>query len=129
MLVAPAQQYAEQLTSATLEKLNPLTNLVRDAVEGVAEARLSLQEQSHQIRSSMDGVASELCRSLQELEPVLRQLQAASDSGLTKAEDLNHLKATVELRRAIEALNRNLEQLHRQQRQPVWWAPWRRTVG
>jgi biopolymer transport protein ExbB/TolQ len=130
VLVAPAQQYAEQLTEATLAKLNPLTGLVRDAVEGVAEARLSLQEQSYQIRSSLDGVAGELNSSLQNLEPLLRQLQAVVAVSVAKGEDLNQLQATVELRRAIETLNHNLEQLQRQpQSRPLWWAPWRRPRG
>jgi biopolymer transport protein ExbB/TolQ len=130
VLVAPAQQYAEQLTEATLAKLNPLTGLVRDAVEGVAEARLSLQEQSYQIRSSLDGVAGELNSSLQNLEPLLRQLQAVVAVSVAKGEDLNQLHATVELRRAIETLNHNLEQLQRQpQSRPLWWAPWRRSRG
>ena len=46
VLVEPAQAYAERLTEATVEKLSPLTNLVRDSVEGIAEARLSLQDQA-----------------------------------------------------------------------------------
>jgi hypothetical protein len=124
VLVAPAQRYADQLTEATLTKLEPLTQVVRDAVEGVAEARLSLQEQAHQIRSSMDGVAADLNQSVRDLEPLLRELQAASKLSAVLGEDLDQLKATVELRRAIEALNANLQELtlERQRRRgPGWW--------
>jgi biopolymer transport protein ExbB/TolQ len=124
VLVAPAQRYADQLTEATLTKLEPLTQVVRDAVEGVAEARLSLQEQAHQIRSSMDGVAADLNQSVRDLDPLLRELQAASKLSTVLGEDLDQLKATVELRRAIEALNANLQELtqERQRRRgPGWW--------
>ena len=124
VLVAPAQRYADQLTEATLTKLEPLTQVVRDAVEGVAEARLSLQEQAHQIRSSMDGVAADLNQSVRDLQPLLRELQAASKLSAVLGEDLDQLKATVELRRAIEALNANLQELtlERQRRRgPGWW--------
>ena len=38
VLVEPAELYAEKLTEAALEKLTPLTTIVRDSVEGVAEA-------------------------------------------------------------------------------------------
>ena len=38
LLIEPAQLYADKLTEATIEKLTPLTTLVRDSVEGVGEA-------------------------------------------------------------------------------------------
>ena len=50
LLVEPAQVYAEKLTESALEKLTPLTKIVRDSVEGVVEARLSLQDQAEMIR-------------------------------------------------------------------------------
>jgi len=124
VLVAPAQRYADQLTEATVAKLEPLTQLVRDSVEGVAEARLSLQEQAHQIRSSMDGAAAQLNQSVRDLEPLLQELQSASKLSAVLGEDLDQLKATIQLRRAIEALNANLQelQLERQRaRGPGWW--------
>ena len=124
VLVAPAQRYADQLTDATVAKLEPLTQLVRDSVEGVAEARLSLQEQSHQIRSSMDGAAAQLNQSVRDLEPLLQELQSASKLSAVLGEDLDQLKATIELRRAIEDLNANLSQLQQERqraRGPSWW--------
>lgn len=131
VLVAPAQRYAEQLTEAALAKLDPLTTLVRDSVEGVAEARLSLQEQAQIIRSSMDGAAQDLNTSLQQLQPLLRDLQSASTLGTVLGEELNSFKASVELRRAIEQLSGQLgqlEQLQREQlqhsRRQLRW-PWR----
>ena len=131
VLVAPAQQYAEQLTEAALAKLDPLTTLVRDSVEGVAEARLSLQEQAQIIRGCMDGAAQDLNASLQQLKPLLRELHSASSLGTVLGEELSGLKASVELRRAIEQLSGQLlqlEQLQREQlqhtrRQRRW--PWR----
>ena len=131
VLVAPAQQYAEQLTEAALAKLDPLTTLVRDSVEGVAEARLSLQEQAQIIRSSMDGAAHELTASLQQLRPLLRELQSASTLGTILGEELSSLKASVELRHAIEQLSGQLQQLQQLQREQlqhsrrqIRW-PWR----
>jgi len=124
VLVAPAQRYADQLTDATVAKLEPLTQLVRDSVEGVAEARLSLQEQAHQIRSSMDGAAAQLNQSVRDLEPLLQELQSASKLSAVLGEDLDQLKATIELRRAIEDLNANLSQLQQERqraRGPSWW--------
>lgn len=127
VLVAPAQQYADQLTDATLAKLTPLTNLVRDAVEGVAEARLSLQEQADTVRSSMDGVATGLTAAVQSLEPLLNKLNTASALSSVLGEDLDQLKATIELRRAIESLNASVLLLQRQQepRGLRFW-PWLR---
>ncbi|MEB3172442.1 MAG: MotA/TolQ/ExbB proton channel family protein [Cyanobacteriota bacterium] len=131
VLVAPAQHYAEQLTEAALAKLDPLTTLVRDSVEGVAEARLSLQEQAQIIRGSMDGAAQDLNASLQQLRPLLRELQSASTLGTVLGEELSSFKASVELRRAIEQLSGQLgqlEQLQREQlqhsRRQLRW-PWR----
>ena len=130
VLVEPARHYAEQLTRAALAKLDPLTNLVRDSVEGVAEARLSLQEQAQIIRGSMDGAAHELTASLQQLKPLLRDLQSASTLGTVLGEELGTLKASMELRRAIEQLSGQLlqleqlqrEQMEHSQRQRRW--PW-----
>jgi chromosome segregation ATPase len=105
-------------------KLEPLTQLVRDSVEGVAEARLSLQEQAHQIRSSMDGAAAQLNQSVRDLEPLLQELQSASKLSAVLGEDLDQLKATIELRRAIEALNANLQELQLERQRapgPGWW--------
>jgi biopolymer transport protein ExbB/TolQ len=122
VLVAPAQQYADQLVEATLTKLDPLTTLVRHSVEGVAEARLSLQEQAQLIRSTMDGAASQLNQSVRDLEPLLRDLQLAAKLSTVLSEDYDQLKATVELRRAIQSLNANLTLL--QQRADAsrsWW--------
>lgn len=132
VLVEPAQQYAEQLTAAAIDKLNPLTTLVRDSVEGVAEARLSLQEQAQIIRGSMDGAAQQLNSSLQQLQPLLAELKSASSLAAVLGEELSTLKASVELRRSIEQLSAQLlqlEQLQRQQLQlqrPKWPWPWRR---
>lgn len=115
VLVAPAQSYADQLTEATLQKLTPLTTLVRDSVEGIAEARLSLQEQAEQVRSSMDGAAHELTASVQSLEPLLAKLNQAAALSSVLGEDLDQLKATIELRRSIEALNASVLELKQQQ--------------
>lgn len=126
VLVSPAQLYAEQLTEAALAKLSPLTALVRDSVEGVAEARLSLQEQAQIIRSSMDGAALELNHSLQQLQPLLLELKSASTLSGVLGEELNSLKASIELRRAIEQLIAQLqriEQLPLSRPQRRW--PWR----
>jgi len=129
VLVAPAQQYADQLMEATLTKLEPLTTLVRHSVEGVAEARLSLQEQAQLIRSSMDGAAAQLNQSVINLEPLLRDLQVAAQLSTVLGENLDQFKATVELRRAIESLNANLELLQqRNQERRSFWARLRRLL-
>jgi len=64
----------------------------------------------------------QLNQSVRDLEPLLRELQAASKLSAVLGEDLDQLKATVELRRAIEALNANVLalQLERQRRGPGW---------
>jgi len=119
VLVEPAQVYAEQLTQATLEKLAPLTTLVRDSVEGVAEARLSLQDQADVIRGSMDGLSQELNQSLRALEPVLTRLERLSTGTYTEAETRDQLQALVELRRSIETLNASVARLEPARRR--WW--------
>ena len=126
VLVSPAQLYAEQLTETALAKLSPLTALVRDSVEGVAEARLSLQEQAQIIRSSMDGAALELNHSLQQLKPLLLELKSASALSGVLGEELTSLKASIELRRAIEQLTVQLQRIEQLQlRRPQRRWPWR----
>ena len=95
VLVEPAQAYAETLTAATIEKLSPLTELVRDSVEGVGEARLSLQEQTEIIRNSMNILASEL-----------NEINA--DKKLSQEKDVQ-INALIDLKQAIEDLNVNLQ--------------------
>jgi hypothetical protein len=85
----------------------------------VAEARLSLQEQAQIIRGSMDGAAHELTASLQELKPLLRELQSASTLGTVLGEELGTLKASMALRRAIEQLSGQLLQLEQLQREQL----------
>ncbi|MBW0166186.1 MAG: MotA/TolQ/ExbB proton channel family protein [Vulcanococcus sp.] len=119
VLVGPAQIYAEQLTQATLEKLTPLTSLVRDSVEGIAEARLSLQDQADVIRGSMDGLSQQLNQSLRALEPVLNRLERLSTGSYTEAETKDQLQALIELRRSIETLNASVARLAPNRRR--WW--------
>ena len=122
VLVEPAQVYAEQLTQAALDKLTPLTSLVRDSVEGMSEARLSLQDQSEVIRTSMSGLSAELQQSLNELEPLLNKIASSSKQVRTDAESLDQLQAMTDLRQSMDALNVNLNRLVPQKR-PLW--PWR----
>ena len=117
VLVDPAHHYAEQLTEAALAKLNPLTILVRDSVEGIAEARLSLQEQAQIIRGGMDGAAVELNATLNQLKPLLHDLKSATTLGTVLSEDLSSLKASIELRQAIERLSAQMQQLENVQAQ------------
>ena len=106
VLVEPAQVYAEQLTQSALDKLTPLTTLVRDSVEGVSEARLSLQEQSEVIRSSMSGLSEELQQSLSDLQPLLEKLSSRSQQVRTEVEnEWISFQAMAELRRSLDALN------------------------
>ena len=122
VLVEPAQVYAEQLTQAALDKLSPLTTIVRDSVEGVSEARLSLQDQAEVIRSSMSGLSDELQQSLRDLEPVLNRIAGSSRQVRTEAEQLDQLQAMAELRQSLDALNANLDRLVPQRRSRWPWS-------
>ena len=95
MLVEPAQAYADKLTEATIEKLTPLTTLVRDSVEGVGEARLSLQEQTDVIRNAMNLLAGELS-----------DLLAENRIGIDQKAQIRSL---IELKTSIDELNKNLK--------------------
>ena len=95
VLVEPAQAYAETLTKATIEKLTPLTTLVRDSVEGVSEARLSLQEQTDVIRNAMNLLAGELS-----------DLLAENRIGIDQK---SQIKSLIELKDSIDQLNQNLK--------------------
>ena len=120
VLVEPAQVYAEQLTQSALDKLSPLTTIVRDSVEGVAEARLSLQDQAEVIRSSMTGLSEELQQSLRELEPMLDKLARHSDQVRTQSEQQDQLQAMQELRQSLDALNANLNRVLPDRRRWPW---------
>ena len=122
VLVEPAQIYAEQLTQAALDKLSPLTTSVRDSVEGVAEARLSLQDQADVIRSSMDGLSAELKESLRDLEPVLDKISDRSRHVRIEADQIDQLQAMSELRCSLDALNANLERIVSQRRSRWPWS-------
>jgi len=122
VLVEPAQVYAEQLTQAALEKLTPLTTIVRDSVEGVAEARLSLQDQADVIRSSMGGLSEELQQSLRDLEPALEKIAGSARQVRTEAEQVDQLQAMAELRRSLDALNANLDRIVPQRRSRWPWS-------
>ena len=121
VLVRPAQAYAEQLTQAALDTLTPLTTLVRDSVEGVSEARLSLQDQAQVIRSSMSGLSDELQQALRELESLLTRLATSSLQVRGEVQQLDQLQAMAELRRSLDKLNANLERFTPTQRSPWPW--------
>ena len=101
--------YAEKLIEQTLDKLNPLTNIVRDSVEGVSEARLSLQDQSEIIRSSMEGLSGDIKNSLSDLEPILDKLAKHTNSTRADGEQLDQLRIMMELCQSLENLNENLK--------------------
>ena len=96
MLVEPAQAYAETLTEATIEKLSPLTNIVRDSVEGVGEARLSLQEQTEIIRNAMNVLTGEI-------------KEISLDAKINQEQE-TQINALIDLKEAIEELNINLQE-------------------
>ena len=98
----------------------PITTLVRDSVESVSEARLSLNEQADVIRSSMNGLSTELNQSVQSLEPVLKRIEGLSNSIYTNAEELDQLQALRELRVSIETLNSNVKNLAKVKRSWPW---------
>ena len=112
VLVEPAEMYAEKLIESTLEKLTPLTNIVRDSVEGVAEARLSLQDQSEVIRSSMSDLSQDLEKSIRDLVPILNKLEKYSMSVRSDSEQLDQLEIMMELNQSLVSLNRNLSRIH-----------------
>ena len=99
VLVEPARAYAEAITEASVDKLGPLTQIVRDSVEGVSEARLSLQEQSVMIQRCVDILKGELTEMSVERK--------------TKSESGQQLQAITELRQAIEELNRTMQKDNR----------------
>ena len=102
VLVEPAQAYAETLTEATIEKLSPLTNLVRDSVEGVGEARLSLQEQTEIIRNAMNVLTGEI-------------KEISLDAKINQEQE-TQINALIDLKEAIEELNINLQVNQRRSR-------------
>lgn len=121
VLVEPAELYAEKLTEAALEKLTPLTTIVRDSVEGVAEARLSLQDQAEVIRSSMGGISENLKESISDLEPILQKLASYRTSAYKDSEQKDQVQVMIELRQSIDALNANLSQFRPQGRRIWLW--------
>ena len=108
VLVEPARAYADAITEASVDKLSPLTQLVRDSVEGVSEARLSLQEQSVMIQRCVDILKEELTE--------------MSIERKTKSEGSQQLQAIMELRQAMEQLNSTILENKRSSRTPkdIW---------
>ena len=121
VLVEPAELYAEKLIESTLEKLTPLTKIVRDSVEGVAEARLSLQDQSEVIRSSMSGLSQDLEKSMRDLGPILENLEKHTTSVRSDSEQFDQLKIMMDLNRSIDSLNRNLIRIQSPRRSFWFW--------
>ena len=108
VLVEPARAYVDAMTEASVDKLSPLTQLVRDSVEGVSEARLSLQEQSVMIQRCVDILKGELTE--------------MSIERKTKSESSQQLQAIMELRQAMERLNNTIQENKRSSLTPenIW---------
>ena len=111
-LVEPAEMYAEKLVESTLEKVTLLTKHRQSSVEGVAEARLSLQDQSEVIRSSMSDLSQDLEKSIRDLVPILNKLEKYSMSVRSDSEQLDQLEIMMELNQSLVSLNRNLSRIH-----------------
>ena len=94
VLVEPAQAYADTLTEATIEKLTPLTNIVKESVEGVSEARLSLQEQTDIVRNAMNLLAGEMSDLLAE--------------NRVSIDHKSQIQSLIDLKDSIDTLNNNL---------------------
>ena len=121
VLVEPAELYAEKLIESTLEQLTPLTKIVRDSVEGVAEARLSLQDQAEVIRSSMSGLSQDLEMTLRDLKPILEKLEQRTTSVRSDSEQLDQLTIMMELNQSLDSLNKNLTLLQSARRSRWFW--------
>lgn len=127
VLVEPAQLYAETLTQSVLEKLSPLTTLVRDSVEGVGEARLSLQDQASVIRNTMSDLSNDLNTTIKELEPLLKRLASSSLSTKNDVEQMDQLKIMADLSKSLDALNTSLKQINKNGSSKMRWFNWRRS--
>ena len=109
------------MIESTLEKLTPLTKIVRDSVEGVAEARLSLQDQAEVIRSSMSGLSQDLEMTLRDLKPILEKLEQRTISVRSDSEQLDQLTIMMELNQSLDSLNKNLILLQSARRSRWFW--------
>ena len=111
VLVEPAKVYAEKLSEGTLARLDPLRTFTRESIEGLAEARLSIQDQTHEIKRELDGLGAELLRSIGSVAPLMKSLiqlteRASRDrDDLAVQADLQDLKASMERLEALMAAN------------------------
>lgn len=101
VLVEPAKVYAEKLSEGTLARLDPLRTFTKESIEGIAEARLSIQDQAHELKRELDGLGADLLRGISGVAPVVQALTAVTEraaQGTDQRElqaDLRDLKAAL----------------------------------
>ena len=125
VLVEPAKVYAEKLSEGTLARLEPLRTFTKESIEGIAEARLSIQDQAHDLKRELDGLGSELLRGIRGVAPVVQALTAVTERAAQGA-DQRELQADLrDLKAALAQLDTLLERVpqaapHRQAPQGLW---------
>ena len=115
VLVEPARISADRLTEGTLERLEPLRLMARESMEGIAEARLSIQDQVDVLRSQLDGLGGDLKTSMQALAPVMNRLSSVADRAAHAADAMEQQQDLEELRTSVGELLGLFRQLERSQ--------------
>ena len=111
VLVEPARIYAERLTEGTLERLDPLRVMARESMEGIAEARLSIQDQAELLRTQLDGLGGDLKISMQALAPVMNRLATVADRAVQAADAMEDQQDLDDLRVSVRELLDQFRQL------------------
>lgn len=101
VLVEPARAYAERLTEGTLD---PLKTFARESIEGISEARLSIQDQAETLRAQLDGLGADLKTSLRALTPVMTKLSTVSQEALAASSGLEQETRLLELHQTVQDL-------------------------
>ena len=94
VLVEPAKVYAEKLSEGTLQRLDPLRTFTKESIEGIAEARLSIQDQAQTIKHELDGLGSDLLRGIATVAPLVKSLTGVTERA---AQAQDHLELQAEL--------------------------------
>ena len=109
VLVEPAKIYAERLTDGTLARLDPLRSLAKESIEGIAEARLSIQDQAQDVKRELDGLGANLVQAIGAMQPVIKELSRATTLAASVSNGLDDQQELIALRQSVQSLQVLLE--------------------